>query len=300
MLRLVIFIIFIFASGRAHAAESIPGLGPIGEIKKVHSGFKFTEGPVSDKHGNLFFTDIPANKIYKLDSAGALSVFHEPSNNADGLAFNPKGELLACELQGQVVAYSADGKQKRVIAAEYNGKRFNAPNDLTVDKAGGIYFTDPRFLAPRKLPQSVEAVYYVDQKGTITRIIDDLKGPNGIILSPDGKTLYVIPSLQAEIIAYTVKSPGEISKGRIFGRLKQSEGKKNSGGDGKTTDEKGNLYVATKLGLQVFSPAGKLLGIIEFPEQTTNATFGGKNGKTLFVAARTSIYSAQMKVKGYK
>jgi gluconolactonase len=150
------------------------------------------------------------------------------------------------------------------------------------------------------LPQEVTAVYYVSADGKVTRLIDDLKAPNGVILSPDEKTLYVIPSQQAEMMAYPVEAPGKLGKGRVFCTLKQAEGKSGTGGDGLTVDSKGNLYITSGLGLQVYNPEGKLLGIIAFPEQPANVTFGGPELKTLYVTARTSLYTCPMEVKGHR
>src|SRR6185437_6021033 len=174
-----------------------------------------------------------------------------------------------------------------------------APNDLVIDRSGGVYFTDPHFRAPEVLPQGVTAVYYIAAGGKVSRLIDDLKAPNGVILSPDEMTLYVIPSMQEEMMAYPVEGPGKLGKGRVFCRTKQAEGKQGTGGDGLTIDEKGNLYITTALGLQVFSPEGKALGIIEFPEVPANVTFGGKDRKTLYVTARTSLYTAPMEAQGH-
>ncbi len=283
----------------AVAGESISGLGPVGPIAKLHGGFQFTEGPACDDKGNLFFSDIPANRIHKSDPQGNLTIFREPSNNTNGNMFNGRGELVGCEMQGRVVAVSPDGQTVRPIAEHYEGNRFNAPNDLVIDKQGGVYFTDPHFRAPEPLPQGVTAVYYVGPDSTVTRLIDDLKAPNGVILSPDEQTLYVIPSGQAEMMAYAVESPGKLGKGRVFCTLKQAEGQSGKGGDGLTVDEKGNLYITSGLGLQVFDPQGKMLGIIELPEQPANATFGGPDGKTIYATARTSVYAVPMAVKGH-
>lgn len=286
-----------------HAAgetpDPIPGLGPTGPVVKLHGGFKFTEGPAGDRQGNVYFSDIPANRIYKVDSAGALSVFLEPSNSSNGLKVSGSGEIYACEMEGRVVAISPDGKKVRPLAETYEGHRFNAPNDLVIDRTGGVYFTDPHFKAPTPLPQGKTAVYYISPGGTVTRLIDDLKAPNGVTLSPDEKTLYVIPTGQAEMMAYPVVEPGKLGSGRVFCTLKQPEGKSGTGGDGLAIDEQGNLYITSGLGLQVFSPAGKLLGIIAFPEQPANATFAGPDGKTLYVTARTSLYTVPMSVKGH-
>ncbi len=277
----------------------IAGIGPAGPIVKRHTGFAFTEGPAADRHGNVYFTDIPNQRIHKVDADGKLSVFRENSHHANGLMLNARGEIIACEMDGQIAAYSPDGKSRRVLAEAYDGKRFNAPNDLVLDKEGGIYFTDPEFLAPKPLPQGKTAVYYVAKDGKVSRLIDDLPNPNGILLSPDEKTLYVIPSGQAEMMAYPVEGPGKIGKGRVFCTLKQRKEGEKSGGDGLTVDEKGNLYITSGLGLQVFSPDGQLLGILTLPEQPANVTFGGKDLKTLYVTARTSLYTVPMEVKGH-
>ena len=129
-------------------------------------------------------------------------------------------------------------------------------------------------------------------------MIDNLPNPNGILLSPDHKTLYVIPSGQAEMMAYPVESPGKIGKGKVFCTLNQPKGVKNTGGDGAAVDAKGNLYITSRLGLQVFDSAGKYLGLIKLPEGPSNCKFGGKDYKTLFVTARTSLYTIPMEVAG--
>lgn len=277
----------------------IPGIGPAGPITKLHTGFDFTEGPAADRHGNVYFSDIPNEKIHKVDAKGQLSVFREKTGHANGLMVNGNGEVVACEMDGRITATSSDGKTTRTLADKYDGKRFNAPNDLVIARDGGIYFTDPAFRAPKPPPQGKTCVYYVSPDGKVTRLIDDLPNPNGVILSPDEKTLYVIPSGQAEMMAYPVEGPGKLGKGRVFCTLKQAEGKKGGGGDGLTVDSKGNLYITSQLGLQVFDPAGKLLGIIAFPEQPANVTFGGPNLKTLYVTARKSLYTVPMEITGH-
>jgi gluconolactonase len=280
-------------------AKAIPGVGPAGAIVKLHTGFNFTEGPAADRDGNVYFSDIPNERIHKVDADGKLFVFREKSKHANGLMLNAKGEIVACEMDGQVVAHSADGKARRIVAGKHDGKRFNAPNDLVIDKQGGVYFTDPTFGAPMPLPQGKTAVYYVSADGKVTRLLDDLPNPNGVILSPDEKTLYVIPSGQARMMAYPVEGPGKIGAGRVFCTLKQRREGGNAGGDGLTVDSKGNLYITSELGLQVFNPDGKLLGIIALPEQPANVAFGGKDLKTLYVTARTSLYTVPMEATGH-
>lgn len=281
------------------AQTPIPGLGPVGPVKQLHTGFQFTEGPAADAAGNVCFTDIPPSKILRVDTEGRLSVFREQSNHTNGLMFTGSGELIGCEMEGRVVAMDAAGKVTRVIAAEFEGRRFNAPNDLVVDRAGGVYFTDPHFRAPQPLPQGVTAVYYAAADGRVSRLVSDLSAPNGVILSPDEQTLYVVPSLQAEMMAYPVLGPGRLGPGRVFCTLAQPEGQSGRGGDGLTVDVRGNLYITSALGLQVFSPEGAALGIIRLPEQPANVTFGGPDRKTLYVTARTSLYTVPMEVAGH-
>ena len=277
----------------------VPELGPTGEIVKLHGDLQFTEGPAWDGKGHLYFTDIPADRIYKTDGK-TLEVFAEPAGHCNGLMFDPAGTLYACSMDGALVSFAPDGK-KTILAEEYNGQRFNAPNDLVIDKTGGIYFTDPRFRSPMPLPQDEEAVYYRALDGTVTRLATGTadKAPNGVILSPDEKTLYVVCSMQDEIMAYAVESPGAIGEGRVFARLKQPEGRSETGGDGLTVDTKGNLYITSQLGAQVFSPGGDLLSVIAFPEQPANLTFGGPDGKTLYATARTGLYAAPMNAIGH-
>jgi gluconolactonase len=288
-------------SPSAAETAAIPGIGPVGLVTKVRGDFQFTEGPADDGKGNLYFTDIPANRIYKLEPHGKLSVFLESSGSCNGLMFDAAGTLFACAMDGHLLAIDPLTKKVTVLADTYQGKRLNAPNDLVVDRSGGIYFTDPRFNAPQPWPQGKEAVYYRQPDGQLTRLIDDLPAPNGVILSPDEQTLYVVPSMQKEMWAYPVAAPGKPGKGRVFCTLVQLKGStgKGSGGDGLTVDTGGNLYITSPLGIQVFSPQGKLLGLIKIPEPPANVTFGGEDRKTLYVTARTSLYAAQMEATGH-
>jgi gluconolactonase len=281
-------------------ADVIPNIGPTGKVVRLHTGFGFTEGPAEDREGNVYFTDIPNQRIHKVDTQGRLSTVREMSNHANGLMLNAQGDIVACEMDGQVAAYSVDGKSRRVLADQYQGKRFNAPNDLVIDRQGGIYFTDPAFSAPKPLPQGKTAVYYRSRDGVVTRLMDALPNPNGVMLSPDEKTLYVIPSGQAEMMSYPIESPGKLGAGKVFCTLKQPERRKGGGGDGLAVDTQGNLYITSALGLQVFDPSGKLLGIIKIPEQPANVTFGGPGLKTLYVTARTSLYTVPMQATGHR
>lgn len=288
----------LFLSTTCFAAAEIPGIGPTGEVKKVQTGFEFTEGPAADAAGNLFFTDIPNNRIHKLDASGQLTIFVEPSGHCNGLMV-VGDRLLACEMDGRLKQFSLTDATETVLSDKHGDKRFNAPNDLVMDQAGGIYFTDPRFRAPEPWPQGKEAVYYRAADGTVTRLIEDRKAPNGVILAPDEKTLYVIPSMEKEMWAYPVEAPGKIGPGKLLCELRQAPEATSGGGDGLTIDTAGNLYITSALGIQVVSADGKILGVISFPEQPANVTFGGPDYKTLYVTARKSLYTAPMESTGH-
>jgi gluconolactonase len=286
------------ATGAAEP-KPIPGIGPVGPIVKVHTGFKFTEGPAADRAGNLYFSDIPNERIFKMNRDGELSVFREKSNRANGLMVNARGEVVACEMKGRLVAISPNGKEFRILADRYHGRPFNAPNDLVLDRQGGIYFTDPSFGAPSPLPQGTTAVYYLAADGKVVRLIADLTQPNGVILSPNENTLYVIPTGPAAMMAYPVEAPGQLGKGRVFCKLQGKDGKPGTGGDGCTMDTRGNLYITSQIGVQIFDRSGRFLGNIPFPEQPANVTFGGPDLRTLYVTARTSLYSVPMEATGH-
>jgi len=284
------------------AAKGIEGIGPVGgKIDKVRSGFKFAEGPAADGEGNVYFSDIPNQKIYKATPGGKVYLFRENTNHANGLAVNPKGEVIACEMDGRIVAISRGGNSLVVLANQFDGKRFNAPNQLVIDRAGGIYFTDPDLKAPKPAPQGKTAVYYLAPDRKVSRLIETLPNPKGVCLSPDEKTLYVILSGHPQVFAYPVTSPGRLGIRQAFCTLNSSLDKRVArGGDGAAVDKNGNLYVATALGVQVFDSKGERLGNIAFPEPPSNLTFGGADFKTLYVTATHSLYTAPMLVAGHQ
>lgn len=286
-------------SSTSDDSEAAANFGPTGPVELVKEGFQFTEGPAWGPDQSLYFTDIPANRIYKFSpKAGSLEVFIEPTGHSNGLMFNRNGQLLACQMDGQVVSIELTTKAVTILSDKHNNIRFNACNDLVIDSLGGIYFTDPRYQSPEPYPQGTEAFYYRSADGTVTRLGQDLLAPNGIGLSPDGKTLYVVPSMQKQIMAYSVEAPGKIGTGRVLFELKQPEGEDNTGGDGMTVDVAGNLYITSALGVQVCDPQGKLLTIIAVPEVPANVTFGGDDFQTLYITARKGLYRCPMPIKG--
>ncbi len=285
---------------QCRADDPIANIGPTSEVTLVRDNFQFLEGPTKTPDGSLYFTDIPAQTIYVLGPNGTVEVFMKDSKHANGLMYGGQGKLLACQMDGQLASIDLKTKAVEVLADKYQDKRFNACNDLVIDKQGGIYFTDPRFSAPNPWPQGTEAFYYRAPDGKVTRLGEDIAAPNGIILSPDERTLYVVPSMQRQVVAYEVKEPGKLGERRVLCELKQPNNNNNSGGDGLTVDTSGNLYITSALGIQVFSPAGKLLGIIAIPEQPANVTFGGPSNRTLYVTARKGLYRCEMEATGHQ
>ncbi len=289
---------FLFSVSGSQGFTADP-IEPTGPVEMIQGQFAFTEGPAWDSASkSLFFSDIPNASIHRFTDDKKLIVFTDDSKHTNGMVVAADGRLLACQMDGSVVSYDSKSGAVTVIADEYEGERFNAPNDLVIDSVGGIYFTDPLFRAPTPLPQTVQAVYYVTTAGTVTRVTGAIEAPNGIGLSPDEKSLYVIPSGQSQMLVYNVDVPGKLSSGRTLCTLAQPDGETKTGGDGMVLDIQGNLYITTNLGVQIFSPTGDARGIIEFPEQPANVTFGGPELKTLYATARTGLYQVPMPIAG--
>ncbi|MBI3824292.1 MAG: SMP-30/gluconolactonase/LRE family protein [Planctomycetes bacterium] len=286
----------------------------------------FLEGPAVDAAGNVFFSDIAGNRIMKMDPKGQLSVFRADSGRTNGNCFDKDGRLISCEggEQGpgrrRIVRTDMKTNKIDVLTEKYDGKRYNAPNDVCVDTKGRIWFTDPYYGPDRShLEMDVDGVYRIDDTsaGTkVTRVLTQkqIQRPNGIAITPDDKTLYVVdshpkPGGNRKIWAFNVTPYGTLDKQRLvydFG--------KGRGGDGMKLDMDGNLWVAAGIsvkrgpgetldnppGVYVISPAGKLLQRIPIPENLiTNLAFGGPERKTLYVTAGKTVYRIQAKVSGY-
>lgn len=302
-MRRMSIVFFLFAGSGLSAAEAesggsnppIEGIGPAGPIVRLHTGFQFTEGPAADDAGNLFFTDVRANKIHQVDADGKLSTFLDDSEGCNGLYFDPDGRLIACQGgAGRVIAIDPKTKKITPLAEQYDGKRFNRPNDLVVDRNGAVYFTDPSFGG--QPTQDKQGVYYLAKDGFCMRVIDDLPRPNGVLLTNLQNKLFVVPSGQPEVMVYTLDIPGNLGEGQVFCKLSGKEGVPPRGGDGLTIDSRDNLYVTNpaRSEIEVFSSKGERLGAIAIPEPPSNCTFGGKDLKTLYVTARTSLYAVPM------
>lgn len=262
-------------------------------ITKAGGGYLFTEGPSVAPDGRVFFTDQPNDKIDVWSENGTLTTFMQPCDRSNGTYFNKKGELVACaDLHNRLVTITMD-KQMKTIAENFNGKPLNAPNDLWISPNGVIYFSDPyyhrEYWEPgRKELQDLRGVYYLNPEGKVIRVIADYKQPNGLIGTPDGKTLYVSDINDGKIWKYVINADGTLSNKTLFAP---------EGSDGMTIDNQGNVYLTNKT-VSVFNSKGENIAKIEVPEQPSNVCFGGKKRNILFITARTSVYTLKMKVKG--
>jgi gluconolactonase len=271
-------------------------------IELIKEGFQGTEGPISLPDGSVIFTEGQANRITRISADSTIATYIENSGGANGLAFNSAGELVAVQTTKPGIAVIAPADKQRVLVDSYQGAPLNRPNDLVVDKRGGVYFTDPGARPEPGQPAGKTAIYYLSPQGKLNQLATDIGRPNGIQLSPDEKTLYVANTYGEHVLAYEVKSDGTVGARRDFAKLegfKQTEQGWSSGADGLAVDAKGRLYVASSAGVQVFDAKGQALGVIPLPKAPQNLAFAGKDKKTLYVVGRGSAYRIATLTPGY-
>jgi gluconolactonase len=280
-------------------------------VEKVAGGCRFTEGPAADAEGNVYFSDEPNNRIMVLRPDGKLEVWDKNSKMANGMNFDAKGRLIVCCSEAgprAVFRYEKDGK-RTLLADKWEGKRFNAPNDLTIDREGRVYFTDPCYGGKPKDGIDRYAVYRIEAENgepisnRVTRVIDDVVMPNGVAISPDQKTLYVADNAPGKkgphtLVAYDILPDGTCKRRAVLWDFKERRGI-----DGMRVDRQGNVWATAesgdKTGVYVISPQGDLLGFIRTPETATNCTFGGKDLRTLYITAGTSMYRVRVNATGF-
>ena len=261
-------------------------------IEKVTANYRFSEGPAWSREGFLLYSDVPHNKLIRYTPGEKPVFFREESNGASGNAFDEKGRLYTCETALRRVTRTAKDGKIEVLADKWEGKRFNAPNDIAVRRDGHAYFTDPAFAAQMDTRElDFFGVFHISPKGQLA-LAAKIKGrPNGIAFAPGGHVLYVTNADARTVLAYDVDRNGAASGERVL-----VSGIQGVPG-GIKVDEKGNLYVACK-GVGVYTSLGKLLKQIELSENAANLAFGDEDLKTLYITARTSVYRIRLDVKG--
>jgi len=294
-ITLIIALAALLLVAAVHAAPDTPGpIAPGATLQTLAGGFTFTEGPACDALGNVFFTDQPNDKILKWSVDGKLSVFLSPCGRSNGLCFDAAGDLWACaDEHNQLWRITPSGKVT-VILKDSGGKLLNGPNDVWIRPDGGLYLTDPLYKrdywkrGPMEQPGQYVFFLAPDHK-TLRAVATDLTQPNGIIGTPDGKTLYVADIGAGKTYAYDIQKDGALSGKRLFCTM---------GSDGMTIDSEGNVYL-TGHGVTVFDKTGRQVAHIPVAEDWTgNICFGGVDRRTLFITASKGLYAMQMRTHG--
>jgi gluconolactonase len=284
----------------------LPYVAPGAKLEKLWSEGEFAEGPAEGPDGCVYFSDI-GNRIMKYDpKTEKTTEYRKPSGRSNGLKFDSQGRLIACEGAntggGRRISITEKDGTVKTLADKYDGKRFNSPNDLTLDAKGRIYFSDPRYVGAEKRELDHESVYRIDPDGKLTRVIKDVVRPNGLVISPDGKTLYVSDFAtdtkgSRALVAYPLKEDGTVGARKVlygFG--------KERGIDGMTVTADGTIVATAGKGdaggIWFFSPEGKKLAFLKTPEDPNNCCFGGSDKKTLYITAGKSLYRVKLTVAG--
>lgn len=276
------------------------------KVELIKEGFNGTEGPVALPDGSFAFTETLANRITRIAADGSTSTFLDNSNGSNGLGFTANGDLYAVQVLKPRVGIVYPAAKAKVLVEQFEGKAFGRPNDLVVTPQGTVYFTDsgPAPNAqPKPDPATVNkpAVYQITPTGDVKRLANDIERPNGIQLSPDNKVLYVANTAGEHVLAFDIAADGSVGPRRNFARLegwRKTDTGTSSGADGLAVDAEGRLYVASTVGIQVFSKQGEALGTIPLPKAPQNLAFAGPDKKTLYVVGRGSAYKIAVLTPG--
>ena len=280
-------------------------IAPGAKLEKVFGEGEFTEGGAMNADGSILFSDI-GNRILQYDpKTGKTTVFREPSGRANGMIFDARGRLIVAEGAntggGRRVSITERDGTIRVLADRYDGKRFNSPNDVAVDRDGNVYVSDPRYVGDEPRELDFEGVFVISLEGYVTPLDMTVYKPNGLAISPDGKTLYVSDngSRRRALIAARIGDRGKTADPKVLHDFGDARGI-----DGMTVTTDGRIVAAAgsgdKAGAYVFSPEGKILEIIPTPESPANVEFGGEDGKTLYICAGRSLYRIKTTMTGFR
>lgn len=292
----------------ATAIAGVVGAGT--KVEVIKSGFTGTEGPIGLPDGSLIFTETQANRITRIDKdTNQTSAFLENTNGSNALAWDPKGRLISVQTTPgatRIGVVYPKGSETTLTDA-FEGKPYGRPNDLVVSRTGHIYFTEPGPNAtPGQAPPTPAlppAVYHVDPAGRVTKVADGIARPNGIMLSPDERTLYVNNTSGEYLLAFDVAADGTTSNRRNFAKYptltRGADGTPNSGADGLAVDAEGRIYCAALGGVQVFSSKGEHLGTIPVSLQPQNIAFAGADKKTLYIVGRGSAFKVRLLTPGF-
>jgi len=283
------------------------------KLEKVFTGAVFCEGPASDRNGHVLFSDCSENLIYSFDEfTMETSIWSNDSGHANGMNFDAQGRLVVCcdgknypsNPRGGAHAVRRYEKNGTItnLADSFNGKKLNGPNDLCFDAEGRMYFTDPRYGDKSDIEQDVMAVYRIDLDGTLKRVIEDLESPNGILISEDNKSLFLVDHNTDLGGARTLVNYGINASGSWIRKKVLLDFGTDYGMDGMVFDQEGNIYVTggsgAAAGVHIVSSEGEYKGFIPIPEVPGNCTFSGENLDYLYICASTSLYRIKLNAKG--
>jgi gluconolactonase len=268
-------------------------------LERVATGFEFTEGPVwIEEQRSLLFSDIPANRIFKL-TALQVTVFRAPSGNSNGLTRDRESRLIACEHGNRRVTRTEKDGSIKALADKFQGKKLNSPNDVVAKSDGAIYFSDPSYgIRPEQKEQAVQGVYRLSPDGKeLSLVADDFARPNGLAFSPDEKKLYIDDSERRHIRVFDVQNDGSLAGGAV---LQDMNVPASGAPDGMKVDVEGRIFCTGAGGVWVLDAAGKHLGTIVTAEKPSNCAWGDNDGCSLYVTAVTSVYKIRVNVPGIK